>query len=154
MSRVFARRRLANESLRDSWVDQGIQYFDTENLIFIPIYNKFTTEYEFLSVKINECHPFRVPTVLFNGEDVLTYYGQLTNKLSSFKDFEKITGRKCLCCSSILCKNNWVVSKHILDIKNEFQEIFDLRYRISQRFWAKRIASRLLVEDIPLDDFL
>ena len=72
----------------------------------------------------------------------------------SFKDFEKITGQKCLCCSSILCKNNWAVSKHIIDIKHEFQKIFDLRFRISQRFWAKRIASRLLVEDIPLDDFL
>ena len=27
-------------------------------------------------------------------EDVLTYYGQLTNKLSSFKDFEKLTKAK------------------------------------------------------------
>ena len=154
MSRVFARNRLTNESVRDSWRIHGIQYFDTENLIFIPIYDKFTGEDGYLSVKINECHPFRVPTVLFKGQDVLTYYGQLTNKLSSFKDFEKLTKQKCLCCSSILCKNNWGVSRHIIDIKNEFQEIFDLRYRISQRFWAKRIASRLLVEDIPLDDFL
>ena len=154
MSRVFARRRLTNESLQDSWIDHGIQYFDRENLIFIPIYNKFTTEDEVLSVKIHECHPFRPPDVFFNGKNVITYYGELTNQLSLFKDFEKITGQKCLCCSSILCKNNWSLNKHIIDIKNEFQKIFDLRFRISQRFWAKRIASRLLVEDIPLYDFL
>ena len=154
MSRVFARRRLINESLKDNWIIHGIQYFETENLIFIPIYNKFTTECGYLSVKINECHPFRAPNAFFNGKDVITYYGELTNKLSLFDDFKKVTDQKCLCCSSILCKNNWGVSRHIIDIKNEFQKIFDLRFRISQRFWAKRIASRLLVEDIPLDDFL
>ena len=154
MSRVFARKRLINESLKDCWTMHGIQYFDTENLIFIPILNKFTMEYGYLSVKIKECHPWRPPNVFFNGKEVITYYGELSNKLSLFKDFEKITKQKCLCCSSILCNNNWTVSKHIIDIKNEFQNIFDLRFRISQRFWAKQIASRFLVPDIPIDDFL
>jgi len=42
----------------------------------------------------------------------------------------------------------------IMDIKNEFQEIYNLRFRIAQRYWSKRIASRYLVEDIPLDDYL
>lgn len=154
MSRVFAKKRMINESLKDSWMIHGIQYFATENLIYIPIYNKFTTESGLLSVKLKECHPWRPPDVFFNGKDVITYYGELSNKLSLFEDFEKITKQKCLCCSSILCSNNWTVNKHIIDIKHEFQKIFDLRFRISQRFWAKRIASRLLIEDIPLCDFL
>ena len=64
MSRIIARNRLVNESLKDCWTMHAIQYFDTENLIFIPIYDKFTGEYGYLYVKINECHPFKVPTVL------------------------------------------------------------------------------------------
>ena len=90
MSRVFARKRMINESLKDSWMIHGIQYFATENLIYIPIYNKFTTESGLLSVKLKECHPWRPPDVFFNGKDVITYYGELSNKLSLFEDFEKI----------------------------------------------------------------
>ena len=63
MSRVFARKRMINESLKDSWMIHGIQYFATENLIYIPIYNKFTTESGLLSVKLKECHPWRPPDV-------------------------------------------------------------------------------------------
>jgi len=154
MNTVFAEKRLTAESNKHSWWAFDIQYFKSDNLIIVPIYNTFTTNYNYLSIKIKECYPFRPPDVIFNGKNVIRYYGELSNVLSTYKDFEKLTGQQCLCCSSILCSNNWSLNNHIIDIKNEFQKIYDLRYRISQRFWTKRIASRYLVEDIPLDDFL
>ena len=108
----------------------------------------------FLVVKIKDCYPFKSPEVTFNGTDIITYYGQLSQVLSSNLDFEKLTGKRCLCCCSIVCGNNWSVHNHIIDIRNEFQDIYNLRFRMAQRYWSKRIASRYLVEDIPLDDYL
>ncbi len=92
--------------------------------------------------------------MIFNGQDVISYYSKLTSILSTNIDFKNVTGKRCLCCCSVVCGNNWAVTNRIMDIKNEFQEIYNLRFRIAQRYWSKRIASRYLVEDIPLDDYL
>ena len=147
-------RRLLHEKNRHAWATHGIEFFEDDNIIYIPIYDKFTNDVVFLVVKIKACYPFKSPEVTFNGTDVITYYGQLSQVLSSNLDFEKLTGKRCLCCCSIVCGNNWSVHNHIIDIRNEFQDIYNLRFRMAQRYWSKRIASRYLVEDIPLDDYL
>ena len=147
-------RRLLHEKNKDSWEFHGIEYFEDDNIIYIPIHDKFIDDVTLLVVKIKNCYPFRSPEVIFNGQDVISYYSKLTSILSTNIDFKKVTGKRCLCCCSVVCGNNWSVTNRIMDIKNEFQEIYNLRLRIAQRYWSKRIASRYLVEDIPLDDYL
>ena len=154
MSRIYGRSRLLREAERDQWDQQNIQYFMNDNTIFILVFDKINKDNHILTVKIQESHPFKSPDVFINGKNLIDYYGELNNALSNYKDFEKIIGKTCLCCSSIICGNNWTLNNHIIEIKNEVEEILNLRFRFVQKFWARSIASRYLIIDIPLDDFL
>ena len=123
MSRIYGRSRLLREAERDQWDQQNIQYFMNDNTIFILVFDKINKDNHILTVKIQENHPFKSPDVFINGKNLIDYYGELNNALSNYKDFEKIIGKTCLCCSSIICGNNWTLNKHIIEIKNEVEEI-------------------------------
>ena len=80
-------------------------------------YDKFIDDVALLVVKIKNCYPFKSPEVIFNEQNVISYYSKLTQILSTYTDFEKLTGKRCLCCCSVVCGNNWSVTNRIMDIK-------------------------------------
>ena len=148
--------RLRNEEERDNWDLHGIHAFLQEGGIYTVIRNKLFTNEKILMMNGFESYPFRPPRVTFDGDDVL----QLYVKLSSFEnqsmcdDFRNMRKSEnlveCLCCTSILCRDNWGVCDTISKIVTEFNMFCDMRKRTQVRFWSRRIASRYLVEDIPL----
>ena len=52
-----------------------------------------------------------------------------------------------MCCSTILCKNNWGPHYTIKDILEEFTSYINLKQRVLERFWLRTIMKK---NDIPL----
>ena len=150
-------RRLANEAIRDNWRELGIVHFIKEKIIYIPVNNMWTEEENLLTVVIKPIYPFRSPSVTYNGKNMFIFYRELsdcTNKKIR-DDISKLIGDSvCMCCSSLLCGNNWSVHNTIKNILDEFEKFCQIKKRSVERFWSDRIASRFLVEDIPLREYL
>lgn len=91
-------------------------------LIFVKFYNDFIR----VNILIPDFYPFKKPTVLIKNRiypDLLTnidrrYLMILNNEY----DFSKYRSKSfCLCCHSILCKQNWSPSSKIYLILEEIE---------------------------------
>ena len=99
MNGNYNSRRLKNESKK--WNENYI-YIDPNTVevkIIIPEYQINTS----IIIKITDCYPFQPPEVFFKNKNIIeiirTYFQE---------DYVKITRNECMCCSSILCENNWI----------------------------------------------
>ena len=150
-------RRLANEAIRDNWDELGIEHFAEDNTIYIPVNEMWTQEENLLTIVYKSTYPFRPPTITYNGKDILVFYRELSD-CSSKKikdDLSKLLGTEsCMCCASLLCGNNWSVHNTIKNLLEEFEKFRNIKKRSVERFWSYKIASRFLVEDIPLYEYL
>lgn len=142
-------RRLINEAIRDDWDILGIAHDIEEKTIYIPV-NEDT---DGLVVTYTSSYPFRVPTVQYRERDLLLFYKDLSMGRNS-NDINSLLDEGCMCCESLLCGNKWNVQRSIKNILDEFNKFVHIKKRSIERFWARRIASKLLVEDIPLHDYL
>jgi hypothetical protein len=145
-------RRLANEAIRDNWDDLYIEHFIEDKTIYIPVEDE-----NLLTVVYKSAYPFRPPSVTYNGKNLLIFYRELSD-CSNKKirdDMSKLLGDSgCMCCSSLLCGNNWSVHNTIKNLLEEFEKFRQIKKRSVERFWSDRIASIFLVEDIPLREYL
>lgn len=150
-------RRLANEAIRDNWEELGMEHFIEDKTIYIPVDNVWTRGENLLTVAYKSVYPFRPPSVTYDGRNILIFYRELSN-CSNKKIRDEISkllgGTGCMCCSSLLCRNNWSVHNTIKNILEEFEKFCQIKKRSVERFWSDRITSRLLVEDIPLREYL
>tara|TARA_B100000524_G_scaffold319927_1_gene200117 strand:- start:102 stop:626 length:525 start_codon:yes stop_codon:yes gene_type:complete len=70
-----------------------------------------------IEILISNLYPFEPPKVKINNK---TYHFLLQSN-----NLKKINYEKCLCCSSIICPDNWVPSYGIIHIINEiYQNIY------------------------------
>ena len=70
-----------------------------------------------IEMLISNFYPFEAPKVKINNK---TYHYLLQSN-----NLKKINCEKCLCCSSIICPNNWTPSYGIIHIINEiYQNIY------------------------------
>ena len=88
-----------------------LEYFNEESRVLTFTYQDKNT----ISLKIPREYPFRPPLDLKVNFIPINYY-LLGNKRMLDKYFEI----KCLCCSTILCKNNWNVQKNLEKICEEY----------------------------------
>jgi|SaaInlV_100m_DNA_2_1039680.scaffolds.fasta_scaffold04889_4 hypothetical protein len=150
-------RRLANEAIRDNWEESGIMHFIGDKSIYIHVDDIWTEEENLLTIVYESTYPFRPPSVTYEGKNILVFYRELSN-CSNKKirdDISKLLGGNgCMCCSTLLCRNNWSVHNTIKNLLEEFEKFCQIKKRSVERFWSDRIASRLLVEDIPLREYL
>ena len=150
-------RRLANEAIRDNWEESGIMHFIGDKSIYIHVDDIWTEEENLLTIVYESTYPFRPPSVTYEGKNILVFYRELSN-CSNKKirdDISKLLGDSgCMCCSTLLCRNNWSVHNTIKNLLEEFEKFCQIKKRSVERFWSDRIASRLLVEDIPLREYL
>ena len=149
-------RRLIKEAERDEWEAEGIQHFSNEKTIYIPMDDMNSNEGDLLIVKYKDGYPFRGPTVWYKQENLLVFYKKLSEICDReiYDDFRKLHGDGCMCCSSLLCGNNWSVHNHITDIKREFEKYCHIKKRSIERFWCRKITERYLIEHLPIFEYL
>jgi len=148
-------RRLFNESIKHDWAALGIEHHTENETIYIPVVDM--NNQGNILVLTYKSYPFVSPKVQYNGADLLIFYKDLfqTRNRQQNIDMNKLMdGKGCMCCSSLLCRDNWHVQCSIKDIMDEFNNFCKIKKRCDARFWSRRIASRSLVEDIPLHDYL
>jgi len=87
-------------------------------------------------------YPWKVPRVRYFSHEAAAIYGCGSNELTD--EIHKMTGGvMCLCCSSILCPNNWRATHTIKEIVDEFIKIVSLKVRAQERIFCNRIQETL-----------
>ena len=150
-------RRLANEAIRDEWDALGIEHFVEDNTIYIPVNKMYTNNEELLILTYGSTYPFRGPHLLYKGKNLLLFYrdlSQISHPLRRNDMTHFMGGDVCMCCKSLLCGNNWNVHHTIKNLLDEFIKFRNIYKRCVERFWSYTIASRYLVEDIPIYQYL
>ncbi len=100
-------------------------------------------------------YPWKVPQVHYFSHHVSAIYGCGANRLMD--EIYKMRGEaSCLCCSSILCSNNWNVTRGIKEIIDEFIDLTTLKARAQERKFCNRIQEKffMCVKDSDGNDSL
>jgi hypothetical protein len=132
---------------------------DISNHIIIDIYDEEPTNnqinkiinpiYKFI---IKKYYPFTAPEVYYKNVTYENVY-----KMSSQREINHLkilTNLECLCCSSILCSNNWNITLNFIDIINEINNYKKIKRNIFIKILADKIKNKYLINDINLDCYL
>jgi hypothetical protein len=121
------------------------------NVVFLlPIVDE---KYTFVNIIFTKehCYPFKPPIVkIFNLYDYISLLKLDPTQLNELD----VNISSCLCCSSILCKNNWNLQKNLGDIFNEIQKNLSIKSRLLDRFHAQKIIDIKFGHFIPLVEYL
>ena len=160
-------KRIRNEKLRapfgHDWVipDVGI----SKSFLYVPInlYKSLTKsanmQQPVLFFDFPTEYPLKPPVVTYHGINIQEIFR--TNPIF-LEDILKISGIRCLCCTSILCRNRWTVACGVQQIVDEFRKITTWKARVVERFYCKKIQDRLVksnnsylsVGDYPIFEYL
>ena len=103
----------------------------------------------------NQGFPWKPPTVRYYNKKIIEIY---TVGPLFAKDILKISDIGCLCCGSILCKNNWNYQRKMQEIVDEFLKITSWRIRVIERYMCSKVQDKLIgrlpVEDYPIHEYL
>ena len=144
-------RRLCAEKKRSSRGYSWRFMKDTENITYLYIPVQLSPSQHQRAVKIgrdpallfsfDSNYPFRPPKVRYYNTNILELYrvGSLF-----FDDLKKLNNIGCLCCSSILCKDNWTPTNNIDDITDEFLKVMSWKAQVVERFMCKKIQEKIL----------
>jgi hypothetical protein len=104
---------------------------------------------------ISNKYPFKPPLIdiTYGGGRYLKYYRDLL--CSSYnEEIKNMTGKKCLCCESITCLDNWSPMMNIKQIIDEIKQNMIIKDRLYERLVAKQLIHQKLNKDIPLLSYL
>ena len=90
-------------------------------------------------------YPFRPPQVKIGDNDYIDIL--CTSNMRSATD-------KCLCCSSLACKDNWHPQKKLSDLANEIDENLQLLLQPRFMFLVKNIIMEKVGTYVPIDTYL
>ena len=100
----------------------------------------------------NSNYPFKPPKqILIRGID---YMKLLTSNNIIQKFLDKFTTIKCLCCSTLMCRNNWSPHKKIRDLLDEIVKIISIRKRVVEYVFAKNITEKYFGFYLPIIEFI
>lgn len=154
-------------SMNDPYVDpieefnNKIRFIDfTDNHIyFVWIHDRSTihdidiSENTLITIKMDKSfYPFSPPKqILINGTN---YFEYLKLHYNSNRILNKITNKRCFCCSTLMCKNNWNPHKNLKDLLNEIMFTLTVKKRIVEIIHAEKIIDKYLIQDIPIIDYI
>jgi len=100
----------------------------------------------------NSNYPFRPPKqILIRGID----YMKLLTSNNIIQEFlDKFTTITCLCCSTLMCRDNWNPHKTIRDILDEIVKIISIRKRMVEHIFAKNITEKYFGFYLPIVEFI
>ena len=98
------------------------------------------------------CYPFRPPKkIMVNYYD----YFEMLRPSSLIQDvLKKLAGIRCLCCSTLLCPNNWNVMKNITNIFQEIKGNLILKRRAIEYILTKKIIDQKFGFYIPILEYI
>lgn len=131
-------------------IDVCIDNNNTINATFVLKINDYKTT--IVSLKFgNKCmYPWKPPYVkIFNTHEYLSLLQIDPNFLSKVK-----ANVSCLCCSSVVCHNNWGVGKKMCDVLDEIYENFNIKSRQMDHVLCKKITRDIFGTYLPIIEFL
>tara|TARA_B110000967_G_C18810727_1_gene523439 strand:+ start:673 stop:1125 length:453 start_codon:yes stop_codon:yes gene_type:complete len=148
-------RRLINEQRINKWPPNW-HFYKEDNIILVFIDTIYKNKTLILNIDTSNSYPFCPPKVTCDGIGIKLYYKDLfhTSIRSYEKDCMKLSDTSCWCCDTILCKDKWDNQKRIVDIVNEFKKFHHCKKRAGERYWCKLIAKYLLIEHLPIYEYL
>jgi len=81
--------------------------------------NNITSQYNEFSFIIPNTYPFQPPKVKLNEDDYINLLK--INSYNKSKIIQKLTCKTCLCCNTIICKDNWSPALTFIDIITEIK---------------------------------
>jgi len=112
-----------------------------------------------ITIKIDYLFPFSIPDVKYFDKDIQKIYKvHLVNELKELNESSKqclICNKKhcigcvCMCCSTIICRNNWNPQYKLVQIVEECKKFINIKCRLIERLHCKKIQHKFLKE-IPI----
>jgi len=162
----------------DEMRSQGGMIFEEEDTvtIYVPIvFNRAIQQIQkkydiepLLNFTINNFYPFRPPVVKYFDKYLQNIY-----RISLYDEFDELIKQSkvclmckkkdcnscyCLCCSSLVCKNNWGPIKNLSDIINECKMYINIKCRLVERIHCKKVQTRYISEIpfkyLPIHNYL
>ena len=141
-------------------VDKLIEIYPNYKLNIDEISNFITLEifenndelipiYKFV---IKQFYPFRPPDVYYKNLSYENIYKVSSQRVQKYLTL--LTNKDCLCCSSMLCSNNWYVTLNFFDIIKEINNYRKIKKNIFIKILADKIKNKYLIDDINLDCYL
>lgn len=145
-------RRISNELFKyeNDGTAENLECYlvnhDESRMIFV----KFLPQYFMINIILNfsDMYPFKPPSITINGHNYMRLL-QITEQWKL-----KYINTRCLCCSSLLCIDNWSPHKNISDILTEVSNNLNLKLKFNEIRHVKKIKYKYLNQDIPIEDFL
>ena len=144
-------KRMVGESLELLNKHEKVSYTkdDKVNTLFVEVISKNNNVFNFT---INNSFPFRPPEhVTINKK---SYYNVIKIINPYKKILKEIDGRECLCCSTVLCDNNWFPTRRLWEIVDEGDSIINMKKKLFYLYYCRRISEEKLTYDIPLENYL
>ena len=106
-----------------------------------------------ISIDFNKStFPFTPPkNIKINNLD---YFELIKFNSYNHEILERITGQKCSCCSSILCRNNWCTTNSMKDIIKEVIKNIKLKQRIIEITHWNKIINKYFGFYLPVIEYL
>ena len=137
------------------------------NKSIVKIQRKYNIE-PLIIITLNDRYPFQAPKVKYFDKDIQQIYrtnfvdelNELTYQEGNciLCDKEKCSGCLCMCCSTIICRNNWYPQRKIIDIINECKKYINIKSRLIERIHCKKIQEKYLyqipVNYLPIHNYL
>ena len=116
----------------------------------LAIYNRsINTKFEFT---ICNTYPFTPPKLVINGKPYESYL-YIQSELFG-QGLKKYKNKTCFCCESILCPENWVITRTLKYIMDEFIYYKNICQEISHIGITNVIKRKYLNENINLIEWL
>jgi ubiquitin-protein ligase len=107
-----------------------------------------------LKFKFNDEYPFSPPKCYIKIKNIFINIFVLLKSGTIFNDdMFQVTGKKCLCCSTILCQDNWTPTLRITDIVQEVKYMINFKIRLYKRYLCRKIQEKYLV-NLPIHTYL
>lgn len=123
---------------------KNINYREDDKNIIVEIDNKF-------KFVLSRNYPFNPPELFINGLNYITMLQQ-SHSFVNAKLSEK--GIACLCCESILCKNNWNVTNTMKNILEEYKRNQILLLSIYKQRYVPEICSKYEIDCYELIEMI
>jgi ubiquitin-protein ligase len=149
----FVKKRIVRDTflLEEKYLSVFFYIDDKLGLPVLMIVDEKFKYNNIYTIIINNNYPFTAPIVKINFK---SYYSFLKLNNKSLHILKNIHYKDCLCCSSILCTNNWVPSYTINNIIQEIRKNKSYKRDIVYKIILNKIKEKYLIEDINLDNWL
>ena len=124
--------------------------FNSDTVIFLIKVSDNKISYP-IHISMTDYYPFKPPKVRINYMD---FFDILPHSLYETKYFKQVFKKECLCCSSILCYNNWGPKFGFINILTEIYNIIQKIIICKELYYCDKIIDKYFGHFIPIKQFI